>query len=131
MKEKIKFIIAESEHLIAADLQIILENAGHKVMAIASSGEETIEKVKEFNPDIVILDIYISGGMDGKSTAKKIQEFSKTSIMFYSTCKDVETIKDIQSINNGSEINLNRLLFGMDEENQIISNVEKVISDDN
>lgn len=124
MEEKKKILIAESEQIIAADLQMMLENAGHTVIATALTGEETIEKVKELKPDIIILDIYLDGEIDGKTAAKKIKEFSDSKIMFYSTSKDKQSIKEKSTIDSSS------LLFNLDEEKQIASNVEKIISNE-
>ncbi|MCK5051211.1 MAG: response regulator [Candidatus Cloacimonetes bacterium] len=116
MKEKTKILIAESEQIIADDLQLMLENSGHTIVATVSTREEAIKKVKMLEPDIVIMNIYLSGKIEGKSTAKQIKKFSKTLIMFYSTCKDTQTINDIQALTDTPVINPNKLLFGLDLE---------------
>ena len=125
MKEKTKILIAESEQIIADDLQLMLENSGHTIVAIVSTREEAIKKVKMLEPDIVIMNIYLSGKIEGKSTAKQIKKFSNASIMFYSTYKNIMAITD------ELEIKPERILFNQDEEKQIISNEKKVISNKN
>ena len=107
-----------------------MKNAGYTSIMQATTSEETIEKVKEFEPDIVILDIYLKGEIDGKLVAKEIKKISEVTIMFYSTSRDLQTIQDIQSVTDGSVINSHKLLFGLDDEKQIISNVEKVMMAD-
>lgn len=113
MKKNNRILIAESEQIIAADLQLMLENAGQTIVATTTTGEETIEKVKELEPDILILDIYLNGKIDGKTAAKKIQELGNTSITLYSTRKDILTITD-------------ELIINQNKNKQIISKVKKV-----
>ncbi len=125
-----KILIAGSEPIIAEDLRLMMKNAGYTSIMQATTSEETIEKVKEFEPDIVILDIYLKGEIDGKLVAKEIKKISEVTIMFYSTPRDLQTIQDIQSVTDGSVINSHKLLFGLDDEKQIISNVEKVMMAD-
>jgi len=131
MKKSIKILIAESQKIIADDLRMTLRKAGYIVVAIVSTGEEAIEKVQEFEPDIVILDIYLDGEIDGKTAAGKIKEFSKTSIMFYSTCNDAETLQEIKVATEKSTIDASGLLFNHDKDEHIVSNVEKIISNKN
>jgi len=125
-----KIIIAGSDSIIAEDLRLMMKNAGYTSILQTTTGEETIEKVKEFEPDIVILDIYLTGKIDGKIVAKEIKKISKSTIMFYSTIRDMQTIQEIQSVTAGSVIDSHKLLFGLDDEKQIISNVEKVMMAD-
>ena len=126
MKEKTKILIVESEQIIAVDLQLMLENAGHTIVATATTCEEAIEKVKELKPDIVILDIYLDGEINRKTVTKQIKKISKASVMFYSTCKDIQSIKDVKSVTDDSLADSSRILYNVDEEKQIISNVEKI-----
>ena len=128
MKENNRIIIAENEQIITEDLKKTLEGAGYVVIATASTGEEAIEKVKELKPDIVILDIYLTGETDGKATAEQIKEFSDCKIMFYSTCNDIETLRTIKSVSEESEIDQNGLLFSQDDDIQIASNIDKIVS---
>ena len=99
MKEKIKILIAESQDIVAIDLQATLLKVGHDVVAIATTREEAIDKVKELKPDIVILDIYLNGGISGTIAARQIKEFSKASIMLFSTYKEMSKITNELMIN--------------------------------
>jgi len=47
---------------------------GYSVMAIASYGEDAIEKANELKPDIILMDIVLKGSMDGITAAKAISE---------------------------------------------------------
>lgn len=71
MEEK-RILIVEDEIITAADIRESLQDMGYTVLAIVSSGEEAIIKVEENNPDLVLMDIMLSGEMDGIETAKQI-----------------------------------------------------------
>ena len=99
MKEKIKILIAESQNIVAIDLRATLLKIGHNVVAIATTCEEAIDKVKELKPDIVILDIYLDGEINGKTATKQIKKISKASILLFSTYKEMSKITNELIIN--------------------------------
>ena len=70
---KAKILVVEDESIVAMDVQNILNGLGYAVPAIVSSGEEAIEKSAEICPDLVLMDIVLSGAMDGIEAAKVIR----------------------------------------------------------
>lgn len=71
MAEK-RILVVEDEIITADDIRESLQDMGYTVLAVVSSGEEAIIKVKEDTPDLVLMDIMLSGEMDGIETAKQI-----------------------------------------------------------
>ena len=65
-------LIVDDEESIRETLSGIFEDEGYDVVA-AASGEEGIRAAKESAPDIVLLDIWLSG-MDGIETLKELRE---------------------------------------------------------
>ena len=63
----------EDDWVLAEDTKNRLENLGYGVSAMVPSGEEAIEKVKEKNPDLVLMDIVFKGEMDGIEAAEEIR----------------------------------------------------------
>lgn len=53
-----KILIADDEQSIVVPLEFLMEQKGYKVMA-AYNGEEAIEKIISFNPDLILLDIML------------------------------------------------------------------------
>ncbi len=68
-----KILVVEDERITAEDVRFSLEDMGHTVTAIASSGEESIQKVAETKPDIVLMDIVLKRDMDGIEAAGQIR----------------------------------------------------------
>ena len=58
-----KILLIEDEENVRLVVSISLEKEGYEVDAVAS-GEEALEKVVDFDPDLVILDIMMPG-IDG------------------------------------------------------------------
>jgi len=53
-----KILIADDEQSIVVPLEFLMEQKGYQVMA-AYNGEEAIEKIISFNPDLILLDIML------------------------------------------------------------------------
>jgi len=93
---KAKIMIVEDEWIAAEDTQYKLQDLGYIVSAIASSGNEAIQKAKEDKPDLILTDIVIEGEMDGIEVAKQI--YARFDIPFiyltaYADDKILERIK--------------------------------------
>ncbi len=71
---KPRILIVEDEPIIGIDLQNTLISLGYDVPAVIPSAEEALRKVTERKPDLILMDIFLSGEMDGIEAAKRIQE---------------------------------------------------------
>jgi len=68
-----KILIVEDDIIMAADLKQRLESMGYNIVGIASKGKDAIKKCKETNPDLILMDIFIKGDIDGIETAQTIR----------------------------------------------------------
>lgn len=71
---KPRVMIVEDEVIVAADLQATLKRLGYEILTIALSGEETLRRIEEVKPDVVLVDIILQGDLDGIEIAQKIRE---------------------------------------------------------
>jgi len=70
-------LVADDEETICFLLKKLLTKNGYHVFTV-KNGEETLEKVKELQPDLLIMDL-IMPGLDGMQVLQKLQEIgSKT-----------------------------------------------------
>jgi diguanylate cyclase (GGDEF)-like protein/PAS domain S-box-containing protein len=88
-----KVLIVEDEKIIALDLQRRLERFGYQVCDLAVDGAEAIEKAKTHLPDIILMDIMLSGGMDGIEAARRIKNDLKIPIIFLTAYADEKTLE--------------------------------------
>ena len=58
-------------------VKIILENYGFEV-AVTAKGEETFSKTDTFNPQLILMDVFLSSGFDGREICKTLKSNSLT-----------------------------------------------------
>ncbi len=58
--EKAQVLIVEDDGIIAMDIENRVKKLGYGVTAIVGYGEKVIEKVKENDPDVVLMDIVLN-----------------------------------------------------------------------
>ncbi len=97
--KKIKILIVEDEVLIAQCLKMDLELMGFDVCDFVASGEEAIIKAKEKNPEVIIMDINLSGEMDGIEAAIEIINYKNIPILFCTGYGNKELDERAQKIN--------------------------------
>jgi len=88
-----KILIVEDEAIVAADLKNILELLGYEVPAITVSGERAVIETARFQPDIVLMDTMLVGGMDGITAAGKIRERFGVPVIFLTAYSDNKTLE--------------------------------------
>lgn len=83
-----KILIVEDEAITAIDIKDTLENRDFKVVSIVSNGKEAINKTKEFKPDLILMDVFLKGEMDGIEAASKIMTFLDIPIIYLTAFSD-------------------------------------------
>lgn len=66
-------VVAEDEALIRLDIVESLRAAGYDVVGEAASGQEAVDLVREYEPDVVVMDVKMPG-KDGITAAQEISE---------------------------------------------------------
>ena len=86
-------LVVEDEVFIAVSLQKKLEDFGYIVTDIATTGEEAIEKAISTHPDLILMDIVLSGEMDGITAARRIWDQFKIPIIYLTAYGDEKNLK--------------------------------------
>lgn len=66
-----KILLIDDDPDVITVLQLLLKKKGYEV-ATASREEEAYNQVKQFEPDLVVLDVLLSG-VDGRTICKKLK----------------------------------------------------------
>ncbi len=69
-----RILVVEDDAIIAVHLKKLLMNLGYDVLGTVASGEEAIQKVNETPPDLVLMDIYLAGELNGIEAATQIRD---------------------------------------------------------
>jgi len=93
MKKPLKVLIVEDERLIAKCLKRNIEDLGVIVPEPPARGEDSIDIALSENPDLILMDIRLAGGMDGIEATEQILIKKKIPIVFM-TGFAIEDIKE-------------------------------------
>ena len=93
---KTKILIVEDEIITVMSLQHLLELWGYRMCGQASSGKEGIEKAEREKPDIALIDISLSGEMNGIEAARQIRSRFSIPVIFITGYSDKETMREIE-----------------------------------
>ena len=95
-------MIAEDEAISALSMQRALIRAGYDVCDLVSTGEDALERVKQKNPNLVIMDVFLNGRVNGIEAAMEIRSRSDIPIVFITGYEEGQLIEQIKSINSST-----------------------------
>lgn len=72
--ERVRILIVEDDALEAAHLSLHLQQAGHRVVGVVESGEQAIVRAEQGGIDLMMVDIVLSGEIDGIDAVQNIRE---------------------------------------------------------
>jgi adenylate cyclase len=93
MERKNNIIIAEDETIIAIDLKRTLKKLGYNVTSVASSGEELVKRISSEKPDLILMDIVLSGKMTGIETSQIVKEKFNLPVVYLTALTDEEILQ--------------------------------------
>src|SRR5271167_1085245 len=67
-----KVLVVEDDPIVAHVVQQQLLRFGYEVFGTAESGEQALRQIETAQPDLILMDIRIKGGIDGIETATRI-----------------------------------------------------------
>jgi signal transduction histidine kinase len=88
-----KILVVEDERIVALHLKQQLVRLGYQVAAVVASGDRALQQVAESQPDVVLMDIHIEGGMDGIETAKLIPPELRIPVIYLTAYSDEDTLR--------------------------------------
>jgi len=91
MEERIpKILMVEDDMIIAADISMQLTKLGYEVIGISTRAEDALKTLESNRPDLILMDIVLSGKMNGIEAAKVVlQKFQVPVIFLTSNADDV------------------------------------------
>lgn len=90
--ERLRILIVEDEALVGIGLKDQLSRLGHEVIAQAATMAEGLQKFRDLNPDLLLLDVHLDGG-DGIDLAKECQKIRRVPMVVISAYTDPELIR--------------------------------------
>lgn len=92
-----KILIVEDELIVAKSIARNLEKFNYQVVGMAISGEEAISLVETKHPDLILMDIFLQGEIDGIQAADMIWKSYKIPVIYLTANADIGTVKQAKS----------------------------------
>lgn len=68
-----KVMIVEDDPLLSIVEEKLIVKLGYTVVGKSKSGEEALEKIEEYDPEILVMDVQLAGQLDGIDTVIKLR----------------------------------------------------------
>lgn len=86
-----KILIAEDEALIAEYFRLIVEQLGYEVCGIAGTAEDVVRMALQEAPELVLMDVRLSGEKDGVDAANEIYKTRVIPIVYVTASRERTT----------------------------------------
>ena len=71
-----KILLADDHPMIRTAIDVLLRDTGFEIVGTAATGQETLRRIDELDPDILLLDLQMPGG-SGMDVLRKIRSDSR------------------------------------------------------
>jgi len=89
--ERLRLLIVEDEIFVAMNMEAMVQAAGHEVVDIVISAQAAIDGAETLQPDLVLMDINLSGPRDGIDAALEIRQRFGIDSLFVTAFEDQAT----------------------------------------
>jgi DNA-binding response OmpR family regulator len=117
-----KVLIVEDERLIGLLLTKELEKHGYQVCKVLASGEEAVAFAQKEKLDAIVMDVFLTGEMDGIEAAGRIRESIGVPIVFLTCFIDEDLFKRAQKLKG------TRILDKFENLNKVHKIIESVVA---
>ncbi len=93
MNQTARILVVEDEAILRMNRERMLEHLGYAVVDGVASGEEAIERAEELSPDLILMDIRLSGTMDGIEAAELIRARFDIPVVYLTAFADEATLQ--------------------------------------
>jgi len=77
MTQPLKVTLVDDHHIVRRGLQSFLSAMPDiQVVGSAASGEQLLQEIESWLPDVVVMDLYMPGGMDGIEATRQLREIT-------------------------------------------------------
>lgn len=72
-------------------LEHILNRNGYEDLHFVKTGDEAVEKAREVNPSLILMDIFLEGSLDGIDAVQEIRNFNMAPVIYITGNSDYLT----------------------------------------
>ena len=95
-----RILVVDDNTDILQIVKVILENYGYEVV-VTPNGEETLSRTDSFDPHLILMDVFLAAGIDGRDICRALKSNDKTKdipvIMFSAQTKMDDIFKSCRA----------------------------------
>lgn len=88
-----KILMVEDDMIIAADISMQLSKLGYEIIGMNTRGEDALKMIELNRPDIILMDIVLTGKMNGIETSQHILDNFQIPVIFLTSNSDDATFQ--------------------------------------
>lgn len=88
-----RILIVDADSVFANLIALILQKKGYNIVGKFTSGEEAVLKSADLNPDLIIMDLRLSGAMNGVTAAHTIFQLFHIPVIFIAETDDEKILE--------------------------------------
>jgi len=88
-------LIVEDEFILALDLEDAVFQCGFDICDLASTADRARSLAMDHRPDLVVMDVNLSGGREGIETARWLRDVCEAPVVFVTSHTDASTVERI------------------------------------
>jgi PAS domain S-box-containing protein len=92
MDQSVTILLVEDERTVARYMEEVLRKTGYIHAGTVTTGNQAIRKCRELHPDLVLMDIFLKGEMDGIDAAAVITEKYDVPVVYLTSHVDEELL---------------------------------------
>ena len=138
--EKCRVMIVEDDEVTAMNLKMALNNQGYTVVAVSEIAVHVPNKLKVYEPDIVLVDISLQEESDGIGLSRYIRERHRIPFIYLTAHSDAHIIEEAKKTEpygyivkpfdpNSLHATIQMALYKFSEEKKRIENMEGLKND--
>lgn len=86
-------LVVEDEMLLSLVYENYIKKLGYKTLSKVTDGQTAIKAAKDLSPDLILMDISLTGALDGIDAMKEIRKFSKVPVIYITGNSDQYHVK--------------------------------------
>lgn len=100
-----KVLIVEDERIISMTIERSLIKRGHEITGVLAYAEKVLDSIMANRPDVVLMDIWLKGEMDGIEATRRINASSDIPVIYVTSHTDEHTIAKANTTRHHAYIN--------------------------
>lgn len=102
--DKLRVLVVEDDSIMGMEMEELLKGFGHEVLEVVSSAEDAIRIAQTGRPDIILMDVGLTGPRSGIDAARTMRSFISAPIIFITGYKDIATTNMVSSVDNSFHV---------------------------